>query len=343
MRTSDFDYQLPEELIAQFPAEKRDESRLLVLDRSTKNIEHRKFRDIVGYLREGDCIVVNETKVIPARLWGRRIPTGGKVEVFLLRERRERLWEALVKPGRKAVAGSRISFGDSSFTGQIVDRMNDGRRLILFEDGLDIEELLKDWGEIPLPPYVNREPVESDRNRYQTIYAKTEGAVAAPTAGLHFTDELLDELRQKGVFLVPILLHVGIGTFRPVTTDDPREYPMEAEYFEVSPEAAEAVNRAKSEKARIIAIGTTTVKVLETAVDRENRLVQRKGWADTFIYPPYTFRIVDCLLTNFHLPRSSLLMLVSALADRESILEAYREAIERKYRFYSYGDAMLIL
>ena len=343
MRTSDFDYQLPEELIAQFPAEKRDESRLLVLDRSTKNIEHRKFRDIVGYLREGDCIVVNETKVIPARLWGRRIPTGGKVEVFLLRERRERLWEALVKPGRKAVAGSRISFGDNSYTGQIVDRMNDGRRLILFENGLDIEGLLKDWGEIPLPPYVNREPVESDRNRYQTIYAKTEGAVAAPTAGLHFTDELMDEFRQRGVFLVPILLHVGIGTFRPVTTDDPREYPMEAEYFEVSPEAAEAVNRAKSEKARIIAIGTTTVKALETAVDRENRLVQRKGWADTFIYPPYTFRIVDCLLTNFHLPRSSLLMLVSALADRESILEAYREAIERKYRFYSYGDAMLIL
>jgi S-adenosylmethionine:tRNA ribosyltransferase-isomerase len=343
MRTSDFEYQLPTELIAQFPSERRDESRCMVLHRSTKSIEHRQSRDIAEYLHEGDCLVVNETKVFPARLWGKRIPAGGTIEVFLVRERTEGLWEALVRPGRKARTGLRISFGRDAFTGEIVDRMNNGKRLIQFEKGIIIEDVLETYGEVPLPPYITRKPGASDRNRYQTVYAKTRGAVAAPTAGLHFTDELMDEIRKKGADIVPILLHVGPGTFRPVTTDDPREYTMDAEYFEISPETAKTVNRAKNSGKRIFAIGTTTVKALETASDEGDRLVHRKGWTDMFIYPPFPFRIVDCLLTNFHLPRSTLLMLVSAFADREFILEAYREAIERKYRFYSYGDAMLIL
>ena len=296
MKTSDFDYELPTELVAQFPSERRDESRCMVLHRSTKSIEHRHSRDIVEYLREGDCLVINETKVFPARLWGKRIPTGGKIEIFLLRERNEGLWEALVKPGKKARTGLRIGFGENAFTGEIVDRMNDGKRLIQFGNGIPIEELLETYGEVPLPPYVTRKPLASDQDRYQTVYAKTRGAVAAPTAGLHFTDELMDEIRQKGVAIVPILLHVGPGTFRPVTTDDPREYPMEAEYFEISPETAETVNRVKKDRMRVFAIGTTTVKALETAADEDNRLVHRKGWTDTFIYPPFPFRIVDCLL-----------------------------------------------
>ncbi|UCE19069.1 MAG: tRNA preQ1(34) S-adenosylmethionine ribosyltransferase-isomerase QueA [Gemmatimonadota bacterium] len=343
MKTSDFDYQLPQELIAQFPAVKRDESRLMVLDRPRKSIEHRRFRDIVEYLNAGDCLVVNETKVFPARLRGKRIPTGGTVEIFLLREQKKGLWEALVQPGRRTQKGLRVSFGADAFTGEIVDRMNDGKRLIQFEEGVDIEELITNWGEVPLPPYVKREPVDTDRIRYQTVYAKIPGAVAAPTAGLHFTDDLLGTIKRKHVHIVPILLHVGPGTFRPVTTDDPREYPMEAEYFEISTETAEIINRAKKKKARIMAIGTTTVKALETAVDSGGRLVHRTGWTDMYIYPPFPFRIVNCLVTNFHLPRSTLIMLVSAFADREFILEAYQKAIEQRYRFYSYGDAMLIL
>ncbi|MFQ6091983.1 MAG: tRNA preQ1(34) S-adenosylmethionine ribosyltransferase-isomerase QueA [bacterium] len=343
MRTSDFDYHLPKELIAQFPAERRDESRLMVLDRSTKRIAHNCFQDVVGYLRRGDCLVINETKVLPARLRGRKTPTGGKIEVLLLREQREGRWEALVKPGRRAEVGTRVSFGDGSAVARILDRMSDGRRLVQFENGTKVEALLERWGQVPLPPYVDRRPVETDRDRYQTVYASRPGAVAAPTAGLHFTEDLIEEIKEKGILVVPILLHVGLGTFRPVTTEDPRQYPMEAEYFEIPPEAAEIINRAKREEGRIVAVGTTTVKALESAVDEGNRLMGTKGWTDTFIYPPYTFRIVDCLLTNFHLPRSPLLMLVSAFADQELILEAYREAIKQRYRFYSYGDAMFIL
>lgn len=343
MKTLDFDYQLPKELIAQFPAEKRDESRLMVLDRTARTIGHGQFHDIVDYLNTGDCLVINETKVFPARLWGRRIPSGGRLEIFLLREQKERLWEALVKPGKRAPIGARVSFGEESFIGKIVDRRSDGRRLVQFENGTKVEQLLRNWGNVPLPPYVNRRPVESDRSRYQTVYAKTEGAVAAPTAGLHFTEELINAIREKRVIIVPILLHVGLGTFRPVTTEDPRKHPMEAEYFEISAESVEIINKVKGEGGRIVAVGTTTVKALESAVDEENRLVNTKGWSDTFIYPPFVFHIVDCLLTNFHLPRSTLLMLVGAFADREFILEAYREAINQKYRFYSYGDAMLII
>ena len=343
MKTSDFDYQLPKELIAQFPAEKRDESRLMVLDRTTKSIAHRQFPDILDYLQAGDCLVINETKVFPARLWGRRIPTGGKIEVFLLSEQKEGLWEALVKPGRRAIVGTRIRFGDGSIVGKIVDRMSDGKRLVQFENEIKIGDFLDHWGDVPLPPYVHRKPVESDRERYQTVYAKTQGAVAAPTAGLHFTEQLMDDIRRKGVILVPILLHVGLGTFRPITTHDPREYPMEDEYFEIPPQSAHTINRIRSEQAKIVAVGTTTVKALESAISEDNLLQSVKGWTRTFIYPPFTFRVVDILLTNFHLPRSTLLLMVSAFADREFILEAYREAIDQKYRFYSYGDAMLIL
>lgn len=343
MKTSDFSYSLAQELIAQYPADRRDESRLMVLHRSTRHIEHKHFQDIISFLREGDCLVVNETKVFPARLWARRLPTGGKIELLLLRARQENLWEALVKPGKRTAVGTRLSFEGDDMTAQVVDRMDDGRRLIQFNGGMSVVEYMDTWGEVPLPPYVNREPTEDDRSRYQTVYAAKAGAVAAPTAGLHFTDELMDTIRDQSVHIVPILLHVGLGTFRPVATEDPREYQMEVEYYEIPPESERMINTIKSEKGRIVAVGTTTVKALESAVNEEKKLVSQTGWTDMFIYPPFTFNVIDCLLTNFHLPRSTLLMLVSALADREFIMEAYQEAIAEKYRFYSYGDAMLIL
>ena len=343
MRTSDFDYYLPKELIAQFPPDRRDESRLMVLERSTQRSVHTCFRDVVRYLRRGDSLVINETKVLPTRLWGRKTPTGGKLEVFLLREHSDHVWEALVNPGRRAPVGTQVSFGEECSVGTIVDRMSGGKRLVQFEDETRVEELLNRWGEIPLPPYINRKPVHADRERYQTVYAKKPGAVAAPTAGLHFTEALIAEVASRGVSVVRVLLHVGLGTFRPVTTEDPRQYAMEAEYFEISTESAERINKTKRDGGRIVAVGTTTVRALESAAGEGNRVRSMKGWAETFIYPPYTFRVIDCLLTNFHLPRSTLLMLVSAFAGRELILEAYRKAIAQRYRFFSYGDAMLIL
>ncbi len=343
MKTSDFDYQLPAALIAQFPAERRDGSRLMVLHRSTRTIEHRHFHDISEYLAAGDCLVINETKVVPARLRGERIPGGGRIEVFLLRRSGERIWEVLVKPGKRAPVGTRIQFADGLSTATIIEKMEDGRRHIQFENGTMGEELMERWGEVPLPPYINRKPVDADRDRYQTVYAKQGGAVAAPTAGLHFTEEVLDIIRRKGVNIVPILLHVGLGTFRPVTAEDPREHPMEAEYYEISAQGADLINRVKAAKGRIVAVGTTTAKALESAVNGDGRLSKATGWSDIFIRPMFAFHVVDSLLTNFHLPRSTLLMLVSAFADRDFILASYQEAIERKYRFYSYGDAMLIV
>ena len=371
VRLSDYEYTLPKELIAQVPAAQRDRSRLLVLHRRSGEIEHRCFGDLVSYLEEGDGLVVNETKVFPARLLGEKEGTGGHVEVFLLREKDECTWEALVRPGRRIRTGTWLNFGGGQLRCQVIGRMEAGERLVRFEEtNGSFEEALEEIGRMPLPPYIHREAEASDVERYQTVYAKKVGAVAAPTAGLHFTPELLDRIRRKGVFIVPIVLHVGLGTFRPVTTPDPRDHPMEAEYYEVSEAAAARICRIKASGGRIIAVGTTVVRTLETVAKDEGtgregerergregespphpltpsppllvRVEPGAGWTRTFIYPPYDFRVVDALVTNFHLPRSTLLMLVAAFAGREPVLRAYEEAIRNRYRFYSYGDAMLV-
>lgn len=335
---SDFDYDLPEGLIASRPAPARDESRLMVLHRSGEGIEHRVFRDVVDYVRPGDALVVNETKVFPARLLGRG-PGGGKVELLLLRRVEGEVWEALGRPGRRLRDGAQVRVGDGDLTAEVVEVLPGGRRRVRLR-GDDVESVLRRIGRVPLPPYLRREEAPEDRERYQTVYARTPGAVAAPTAGLHFTQDLLDRIRDRGVDLVPVLLHVGPGTFRPVTEEDPARHRMEAEYYEIGPDAAARIASARPRGGRVIAVGTTTVRALETAAAGGDA---SSGWTEIFIHPPYTFRAVDILITNFHLPRSTLLMLVSAFAGREFVLQAYREAIERGYRFYSYGDAMLIL
>ena len=371
MRTCEFDYHLPSDMIAQTPIEPRDASRLLVLQRSDGSMEHRRFRDIGEYLKPGDLLVANDSQVIPARVFCRKIPTGGKVELLLLAKRKERTWEALVRPGRRIRTGTRLSFGGGQLRCRVIGRKEAGERLVRFEEtNGSFEEALEEIGRMPLPPYIHREAEAFDGERYQTVYAKKVGAVAAPTAGLHFTPELLDRIRKKGVSIVPIVLHVGIGTFRPVTAPDPRDHPMEAEYYEVSEAAAARICRIKASGGRIIAVGTTVVRTLETVAkddgtgregERERgregergshpltpsppllvRVEPGAGWTRKFIYPPYDFRAVDALVTNFHLPRSTLLMLVAAFAGRESVLTAYEEAIRRRYRFYSYGDAMLV-
>lgn len=343
MKTSDFYYSLPADLIAQYPAERRDGSRLMVLHRQGQRIEHRSFKNLVGYLREGDCLVINETRVIPGRLFGRKKNTGGRVEIFLLSRKGDDLWEALVKPGRRVLPGTRISFGDGELIGEVVERLQGGRRLVRFEYGSDFDQLLDRLGEVPLPPYIRRRATAEDRRSYQTVYAKTPGAVAAPTAGLHFTADLLRQIGDKGVDIVPILLHVGLGTFRPVTVPDPKEHRVEEEYYQIGRDSAQRINSARQKGHRVIAVGTTTVRALETAAGSGGKVRPEEGWTDKFIYPPYSFRAVDTLVTNFHLPCSTLLMLVCAFAGREFVLRAYREAIEGKYRFYSYGDAMLII
>ncbi len=364
MKVSDFDYQLPEELIAQTPIEPRDASRLMVLDRARGTIEHRIFRDIVEYLRPGDVLVCNQSRVIPARLFGRKVPTGGKVELLLLTKRSDDTWEALTK-GRKIREGTEIEIGErEGALARVVGLTEEGARLIRFDR--PIEPLLDELGVVPLPPYI-REPLR-DPERYQTVYARVEGSVAAPTAGLHFTPELMRKIEAKGAKFVFVTLHVGVGTFRPVREENVEDHKMHREYCELSPEVARQLNRARAEGGRIIAVGTTSVRVLETAaragkreigklgtgrlVDQEpsqftnsqstNLLVPFSGWTDLFIYPGYQFRAVDALITNFHLPRSTLLMLVCAFAGREFVLRAYREAVRRRYRFYSFGDAMFI-
>ncbi len=339
MRLSDFDYDLPEGLIASCPAPVRDESRLMVLHRSEGRIEHRGFRDLVDYVRPGDALVVNETKVFPARLMGRG-PGGGKVELLLLRRGEGEIWEALGRPGRRLRKGTQISLGDGALMAEVMEILPDGRRQILLR-GDDVEDTLRRIGRVPLPPYLRREEAPEDRERYQTVYARTPGAVAAPTAGLHFTEDLLDRIRSRGVDVTPVLLHVGAGTFRPVTTEDPTRHRMEAEYYEIGADVAARIADARQRGARVIAVGTTTVRALETVATAGTGA--GSGWTEIFIHPPYAFRAVDALITNFHLPRSTLLMLVSAFAGREFILRAYREAVGRGYRFYSYGDAMLIL
>lgn len=341
MKLSDFDYDLPEGLIASCPAPVRDESRLMILHRSGEWIEHGIFRDVIDYIQAGDVMVVNETKVFPARLLGQG-PGGGKIEVLLLRRGEGDVWEALGRPGRRLRKGAQVRFNDGALTGEVMEILPDGRYSIRLR-GDDVEGVIHRIGRVPLPPYLRREDTAEDRERYQTVYARTPGAVAAPTAGLHFTIDLLDRIRSRGVDVAPVLLHVGAGTFRPVTAEDPRQHRMEAEYYEIGADAAARIASAREKGGRVIAVGTTTVRALETAAEEGGRIRESSGWTEIFICPPYAFRAVDVLITNFHLPRSTLLMLVSAFAGREFVLRAYREAAACGYRFYSYGDAMLIL
>ncbi len=340
LKKSDFYFDLPQELIAQDPLEDRSSSRLLVLDKETGKMEHRVFHDIVEYLHEGDCLVLNNTKVIPARLMGTKKDTGATIEVLLLKRRENDIWETLVKPGKKAKPGTVITFGEGLLTGTVVDIVDEGNRLIQFSYEGIFEEVLDKLGEMPLPPYITHKL--QDKNRYQTVYAKYEGSAAAPTAGLHFTKELLAQVEAKGVKIAYVTLHVGLGTFRPVKEENVLEHHMHSEFYQVTPEAAKLINDTKAAGGRVICVGTTSCRTIESAAD-ENGVVQA-GCGDTeiFIYPGYRFKVLDNLITNFHLPESTLIMLVSALAGREHVLHAYETAVEMKYRFFSFGDAMFI-
>ena len=339
MQLSQFDYELPERLIAQHPIEPRDSSRLLVLDRSSTQIRHAGFPDILDYISPGDTLVFNDTRVIPARLMGRRADTGGQVEVFLLTEKGEGEWEVLVKPGKRAKPGVVIEFSPE-LRCEVIGGTDFGGRVVKFSFAGIFAEILDRLGETPLPPYIHERL--SDSERYQTVYARERGSAAAPTAGLHFTPTLLEQIRAKGARLAFITLHIGLGTFRPVSVDDITQHVMHREFYSVSAEAAEAVNQAKEQGGRIIAVGTTAIRTLETAA-RSGRLTAGSGWTDIFIYPGYCFQLVDGILTNFHLPKSTLIMLISAFAGRERVLAAYREAVENDYRFFSFGDAMLLV
>lgn len=341
LKKSDFYFDLPEELIAQDPLEDRSASRLLVLDKETGKVSHHIFKEIVEYLMPGDCLVLNNTKVIPARLLGEREGTGAHVEVLLLKRREADVWEALVKPGKKCKPGTRLSFGNGMLRAEVLETVEEGNRLIrFFYEGI-WEEVLDRLGEMPLPPYITHKL--QDKNRYQTVYAKYEGSAAAPTAGLHFTEELLRQIAQKGVTIAYVTLHVGLGTFRPVKEENVLDHHMHSEFYQVSPEAAEKINAAKRGGGRVICVGTTSCRTVESAADAEGIVHAGSDNTEIFIYPGYRFKVLDALITNFHLPESTLVMLVSALAGREHVLNAYEEAIREKYRFFSFGDAMLIL
>lgn len=340
MKLKDFYYELPKELIAQDPLEDRSASRLMVLDRKTGAVEHRCFRDILELLQPKDCLVINNTKVIPARLMGHKAGTGAVIEVLLLRRLEEKSWEVLVKPGKKARPGTEIIFGDGQLKGTVTDIVEEGNRILRFDYEGIFEEILDELGQMPLPPYITHKL--KDKNRYQTVYAKNEGSAAAPTAGLHFTKELLTSLKKKGVTIASVTLHVGLGTFRPVKEENVLEHHMHSEYYCIEEEEAAKINQAKSVGGRIISVGTTSCRTLESAALPDGTIAAKSGWTDIFIYPGYEFRVIDCLITNFHLPESTLLMLVSALAGRENVLEAYKEAVEERYRFFSFGDAMFI-
>ena len=340
MKTSDFYYDLPKELIAQDPLEDRSSSRLLVLHRKSGQVEHRVFTDIVEYLRPGDCLVRNNTKVIPARVYGTREDTGAMIELLLLKRRENDIWETLVKPGKKARTGAVIVFGDGILKGEIIDVLEDGNRLIQFQYKGIFEEILDELGQMPLPPYITHKL--KDKNRYQTVYAKYEGSAAAPTAGLHFTEELFRKLEAEGVLVADVTLHVGLGTFRPVKVDDVTEHHMHTEFYQVSREAAEKMNQAKAAGGRIVCVGTTSCRTIESAADESGILHPGQGDTDIFIYPGYQFKMMDALITNFHLPESTLLMLVSALAGKDQVMAVYEEAVRERYRFFSFGDAMFI-
>lgn len=340
MNVSDFDYELPQELIAQDPLEDRSSSRLLVLDKESGELRHDVFYHIIDELNPGDCLVINDTKVIPARLYGVKEETGAGIEVLLLKRRENDIWETLVKPGKKAKPGTVISFGDGKLKGTVVDVVEEGNRLIQFSYEGIFEEVLDELGQMPLPPYITHEL--QDKNRYQTVYAKHDGSAAAPTAGLHFTKELLAQIEAKGVNIARVTLHVGLGTFRPVKVENVLEHHMHSEFFMVDEEAAELINRTKQSGHRVISVGTTSCRTLESATTEDGVVHATSGWTEIFIYPGYKFKAIDALITNFHLPQSTLLMLVSALAGREHVLAAYEEAVKQRYRFFSFGDAMFI-
>ena len=340
MKTSDFYYDLPKELIAQTPLSDRSSSRLLVLDKNSGEIIHSHFKSIIDYLNPGDCLVLNDTRVIPARLIGEKEHTGGKIEFLLLNRKSEREWEVILKPGKKAKPGARFVFGGGRLKAEVLETVNDGNRIVRFEyDGL-FENVLDELGEMPLPPYITAKL--EDKDRYQTVYSKHNGSAAAPTAGLHFTDELLDEIRKKGIKTAFLTLHVGLGTFRPVKVDDVENHKMHSEFYAVNKKTAETVNSVIKNGGRIISVGTTSMRVLETVADENGNIREASGWTDIFIYPPYKFKCVDALITNFHLPESTLMMLVSAFSSKEIIMNAYSEAVKERYRFFSFGDAMFI-
>ena len=341
MKKEDFYFKLPEELIAQDPLEDRSASRLLVLDKESGKIEHRMFRDIKAYLKPGDCLVINDKKVIPARLIGSKIGTDAKIEILLLKRKENDIWETLVKPGKKAKPGTKISFGEGLLIGEVIDVVEEGNRLIQFSYQGIFEEILDQLGQMPLPPYITHQL--EDKNRYQTVYAKHSGSAAAPTAGLHFTPELLKEIKESGVDIAHVTLHVGLGTFRPVKVENIQEHHMHSEFYHIEASEAEKINRAKRGGHRIICVGTTSCRTIESAAKPDGTLSECSGWTEIFIYPGYQFKVLDCLLTNFHLPESTLIMLVSALAGREHVLHAYEEAVKEQYRFFSFGDAMLIV
>ena len=340
MKRQDFYYELPEELIAQDPLEDRSSSRLLVLDKESGAVSHHVFKEIIDYLHEGDCLVINDTKVIPARLIGSKVGTDAKIEILLLKRKENNVWETLVKPGKKAKIGTKISFGEGLLIGEVIDVVEEGNRLIQFTyDGI-FEEILDQLGQMPLPPYITHQL--EDKNRYQTVYATHTGSAAAPTAGLHFTPELLKAIEEKGIDIARVTLHVGLGTFRPVKVDEITEHHMHSEFFQIDEDAAAKINMAKDSGNRVICVGTTSCRTIESAADETGHLKACSGWTEIFIYPGYKFKVLDCLITNFHLPESTLIMLVLALAGREHVLSAYEEAVREKYRFFSFGDAMLI-
>ncbi|AXU80386.1 TPA: tRNA preQ1(34) S-adenosylmethionine ribosyltransferase-isomerase QueA [Clostridioides difficile] len=340
MKTSDFKFDLPQELIAQVPIEDRASSRLMVLDKETGNIEHKVFRDIIEYLNPGDCLVLNNTRVIPARLIGEKIETGGKIEFLLLKRTEEDTWQALVKPGKRAKVGTKFSFGNGKLIGEVVDLSDEGSRIIKFHyDGI-FEEILDELGNMPLPPYITARLDEKER--YQTVYSKHNGSAAAPTAGLHFTEELLNKIKEKGVDIAFVTLHVGLGTFRPVKVEDVLNHKMHSEYYMVSQEAADKINRAKENGKNVICVGTTSCRTIESACNEDGKMKETSGWTEIFIYPGYKFKVLDKLITNFHLPESTLIMLVSAICGKDNVLNAYNEAVKERYRFFSFGDAMII-
>ncbi len=340
MKRQDFYYELPEELIAQDPLEDRSSSRLLVLDKESGAVSHHVFKDVIDYLNEGDCLVINDTKVLPARLIGAKVGTDAKIEVLLLKRKENNIWETLVKPGKKAKIGTKISFGDGLLMGEVVDIVEEGNRLIQFTYEGIFEEILDQLGQMPLPPYITHHL--EDKNRYQTVYAEHTGSAAAPTAGLHFTPELLEKIEKKGVDIARVTLHVGLGTFRPVKVDEITDHHMHSEFFQIEEEAATKINRAKDTGKKVICVGTTSCRTVESAADETGHLKACSGWTEIFIYPGYQFKVLDSLITNFHLPESTLVMLVSALAGREHVLAAYEEAVKERYRFFSFGDAMLV-
>lgn len=340
MKTSDFYFDLPEELIAQTPLQDRSNSRLMVLDRETGEVEHKIFKNVIDYLNPGDCLVLNNTRVIPARLIGEKVDTGGKIEFLLLKRTEKDVWQALVKPGKRAKIGTKFSFGNGKLIGEVIGLAEEGSRLVKFYYEGIFEEVLDELGNMPLPPYITKRLEE--RERYQTVYSKHNGSAAAPTAGLHFTNELLESIKEKGIDIAFVTLHVGLGTFRPVKVDDVLAHEMHSEYYMVDKEAAEKINKAKKSGNKVICVGTTSCRTVESASNESGEIMESSGWTNIFIYPGYKFKIVDRLITNFHLPESTLIMLVSALVSKEDVLNAYNIAVKQKYRFFSFGDAMII-